>query len=112
MGYVGELYAFANVQTINAMPGMPEVVYKHFKVIGRVQGVFFRANTQRQARLLKLTGWVRNCPDGSVELVACGTEKALKVLSEWLQKGPDLARVDRVIVDEAESADYRDFEIR
>lgn len=91
---------------------MPEIVYKHFKVIGRVQGVFFRANTQRQARLLKLSGWVRNCSDGSVELVACGSEKALADLSEWLHKGPDLARVDRVIEKEAENEDYSDFDIR
>lgn len=91
---------------------MPEIAYKHFKVIGRVQGVFFRANTQRQARLLKLTGWVRNCPDGSVELVACGSEQSLADLSKWLHKGPDLARVDQVIENEAENEDYSDFTIR
>lgn len=65
-------------------------------VRGRVQGVYFRASTQREARRLGLTGWVRNRPDGSVEIVAEGEEVAIRELFGWAQKGPSAARVDRV----------------
>jgi acylphosphatase len=65
-------------------------------VRGRVQGVFFRASVQREARRLGLTGWVKNHPDGSVEFVAEGEEQELKELFGWAQRGPSAARVDRV----------------
>ena len=63
---------------------------------GRVQGVFFRASMQREAKRLGLTGWVRNLQDGSVECVAEGEEQELKELLGWAQRGPGGARVDRV----------------
>ena len=65
-------------------------------VVGRVQGVFFRASAQREARRLGLTGWVRNRPDGSVELVAEGEDESLREFLGWVQRGPTSARVDRV----------------
>lgn len=65
-------------------------------VRGRVQGVFFRATAQREARRLGLTGWVRNRADGSVELLAEGEEGALRDLVTFCQKGPAPARVERV----------------
>ena len=65
-------------------------------VRGRVQGVYFRASTQREARRLGLTGWVKNRPDGSVEIVAEGEEISIRELYGWAQKGPSAARVDRV----------------
>jgi acylphosphatase len=65
-------------------------------VRGRVQGVYFRASTQREARRLGLTGWVKNRPDGSVEIVAEGEEVSIRELYGWAQKGPSAARVDRV----------------
>lgn len=67
-----------------------------FLVSGRVQGVFFRASTQEQAQRLGLTGWVRNLPDGSVELVACGEAPTLAALESWLWQGPPSARVESV----------------
>ena len=85
---------------------------KQFKVIGKVQGVSFRAFTQRQARLLNLTGWVRNNSDGSVELVACGSEDSLTSMEAWLHDGSDWARVDQVLVEEVECIDFDNFEIR
>ena len=85
---------------------------KQFKVTGRVQGVSFRAFTHRQARLLNLTGWVRNNPDGSVELVVCGSEDSLTSLEAWLHDGSDWARVDQVLVEEVECEDFDNFEIR
>jgi acylphosphatase len=63
---------------------------------GRVQGVFFRAAAQREARRLGITGWVKNRADGSVEVLAEGDEDAIKELSMWAQHGPSAARVDHV----------------
>jgi acylphosphatase len=65
-------------------------------VKGRVQGVYFRASAQREARRLGLTGWVKNRADGSVEILAEGEEVAIRDLYGWAQKGPGAARVDRV----------------
>lgn len=65
-------------------------------VRGRVQGVYFRASAQREAKRLGLSGWVRNRPDGSVEILAEGEEDSIRDLYGWAQKGPGAARVDRV----------------
>jgi acylphosphatase len=70
----------------------------HLFVRGRVQGVFFRASTQREAKRLGLTGWVKNRPDGGVEILAEGEEDALKELIGWANRGPSAARVERVDV--------------
>ena len=67
-------------------------------VRGRVQGVYFRAAAQREARRLGLTGWVRNRQDGSVDVCAEGEEDALKELVAWANRGPSAARVERVDV--------------
>jgi len=68
----------------------------HVIVRGRVQGVFFRASTQREAKRLGLTGWVKNRPDGGVEVLAEGEEDGLKELIAWANRGPSAARVERV----------------
>lgn len=65
-------------------------------VSGRVQGVFFRASTRRQAQRLGLTGYARNIADGSVEVLACGEVSAVEALQQWLQLGPSAARVSEV----------------
>jgi acylphosphatase len=65
-------------------------------VHGRVQGVFFRDFTRRQAWALGLTGYVRNLGDGTVEMVAEGPEDALQRLLERIGVGPSSARVDKV----------------
>ena len=67
-----------------------------FNVRGRVQGVFFRASTRNEAQRLGLTGYAKNLPDGSVEVLACGTLPALDELERWLHAGPPAARVDAV----------------
>ncbi|HSE12790.1 MAG TPA: acylphosphatase [Rudaea sp.] len=67
-----------------------------FVVGGRVQGVFFRASAREEALRLGLTGYARNLPDGTVEVVACGDDAALAQLERWLGRGPPLARVTRV----------------
>lgn len=65
-------------------------------VYGRVQGVAFRYYTQARARQLQLAGWVANRPDGTVRVVAEGSEGMLKELAAWLSNGPPAAHVDYV----------------
>jgi len=88
------------------------VVRAHVYISGRVQGVFFRANTLRVARSLGLKGFVRNLPDGRVEAVFEGEEEAVKKAIEWCHRGPPLARVVKVEVRwEEPRGDYDDFYI-
>lgn len=68
----------------------------HCIISGRVQGVFYRAATQEKAMQLGLTGWARNCEDGTVEVQACGPAERVAALKEWLWKGPRDANVDNV----------------
>ena len=68
----------------------------HLVIRGQVQGVYFRASAQREARQLGLTGWVRNRPDGAVEIIAEGEEDQVKDLLNWSQRGPSTARVDNI----------------
>jgi len=68
----------------------------HLVVRGRVQGVFFRATAQREARQNGLTGWVKNRPDAAVEMVVEGEEDNVKDFLAWAQHGPSTARVDKV----------------
>jgi acylphosphatase len=69
------------------------------RISGRVQGVFYRASTEREARALGLHGWVRNCPDGTVELVAEGSRPACEALLEYCRHGPPAARVQAIEAD-------------
>lgn len=68
----------------------------HLVVQGRVQGVYFRASTQKEAQRLGVRGWVKNRPDGSVEITAQGSEQTLKEFIAWAHRGPSAARVDHV----------------
>lgn len=70
----------------------------HLKIAGHVQGVGFRYSMCKEARGLRLAGWVRNCSDGSVEAVAEGDDQALQQLVAWARHGPAGARVDSVSV--------------
>lgn len=83
------------------------------RVDGLVQGVFFRASTQAKANALGLTGWVRNTPDGAVELQAQGPEQAISELLAWCRHGPPAARVRDVAVHaETPIPGEQDFDIR
>jgi len=66
-----------------------------FRIEGRVQGVWFRESTRREAEPLGITGYAKNMPDGSVEVLACGEPGALDQLARWLEQGPPLAQVER-----------------
>ena len=84
----------------------------HIIVKGRVQGVYFRANTQKQASKFNLKGLVRNLPDNSVEIIAQGDSDALQQLITWCHKGPLLAKVSEVIVNpHNQQGEFSDFEI-
>ena len=71
----------------------------HAVVYGLVQGVNFSYYTQLNAQALHLTGWVRNRPEGTVEVLAEGPRPALEQLLAFLSEGPSHARVDRVDVE-------------
>jgi acylphosphatase len=81
-------------------------------VTGRVQGVFFRAWTRDEARRLRVSGWVRNCPDGSVEAHLEGDEAVVQSLIDKLRDGPPGARVDRVETRDAEPENLSGFDVR
>ncbi|MGD0279611.1 MAG: acylphosphatase [Smithella sp.] len=82
-------------------------------VSGRVQGVFFRAETQREATNLNLTGWVRNKADGRVEALLEGEDKNVDKMLEWCRKGPPAARVENVIVtEEPYTGEFNNFTIK
>ncbi len=82
------------------------------KIFGRVQGVAFRWYTQKTARALGLKGWVRNRPNGSVQLVAEGSNDALTAMRMWADHGPDHACVERVEEFRSEAAgNFVTFEI-
>ena len=82
----------------------------HFKIVGQVQGVGFRYTMCREARRLRLAGWVRNCNDGSVEAVAVGDDGALQRLVEWTRHGPAGARMDSLQVNTATTAQAGDVD--
>jgi acylphosphatase len=63
---------------------------------GRVQGVWFRDSTHREAIALGVSGWVKNRPDGTVEVLAEGPEDQVKKLVSWCHRGPRAAEVYRV----------------
>lgn len=81
-------------------------------ISGRVQGVWFRANTRDKAEELGLTGWVRNTFDGNVEAVFEGEEDAVREMISWCRRGPPLAHVSDVKVDyERFTGEFQGFRI-
>jgi acylphosphatase len=87
------------------------MICKRMVVKGLVQGVYFRASTQQKAEELGVRGEVRNLADGSVEIVACGTEEQLQELLNWCRVGPRHAAVEQVIVSDLPEQDFKGFSI-
>ncbi len=83
-------------------------IARHVRIVGRVQGVFFRAWSVEQANELGVTGWVRNCPDAHVE----GDERAVEQMIERLRRGPPAAQVEDVRLWDVEPCEFEGFEVR
>lgn len=82
-------------------------------ISGKVQGVYYRASAARTAADLGVTGYAKNLPDGSVELVAEGSQTELESLRQWCKKGPPAADVDRVDATESPATgEFTSFDIR
>lgn len=81
------------------------------KVTGRVQGVSFRAWTREKARELGIAGWIRNCPDGSVEAHLEGDEEKVRWLIDLIGEGPPGSRVDNVRSDRVNIEDLIRFDV-
>jgi acylphosphatase len=77
---------------------------------GRVQGVFFRDSMQREAQHLKVSGWVRNRSDGTVEAAVQGEPAAVDAIVRWAQRGPQHAQVERIEI-EPDVGSYANFEV-
>lgn len=87
-------------------------IARHVLVMGRVQGVFFRGWTEEQAERLGVNGWVRNCPDSSVEVHLGGEDAAVNWLIDLIGDGPPSARVANVRVSDAPMEGLTSFEVR
>ncbi len=85
---------------------------RRFLVSGKVQGVWFRESTRREAARLGLNGSASNLPDGRVEVVAVGSAKDIDQLSVWLRHGPAMARVDKVVEETIDDPGLSGFTIR
>jgi acylphosphatase len=82
------------------------------RVRGRVQGVFFRGETEGRALSLGLAGWVRNEPDGTVRAVFEGPRERVESMVDWCRRGPRGARVDDVDVEWSEPQSLDGFRVR
>lgn len=89
------------------------IKHYHLLISGRVQGVSYRFNAWQQAKQLELTGWVRNLPDGRVEMYIEGDADRLDNMIKWAQTGPRFATVTDMAINEKTSRnEYSDFQIR
>jgi acylphosphatase len=85
----------------------------HVYISGRVQGVFFRAETHRTAKSFNLVGWVRNMADSRVEALFEGKDKNIDKMLEWCHIGPPAARVEEVLTEEEPyTGEFDDFSIK
>ncbi len=85
----------------------------HAIIFGKVQGVFFRDSTLHTANELKLVGWVRNLPNGSVEVIAEGSHDSLESLLNFLRVGPPQAHVEQVAADwQLATSEFSSFTVR
>lgn len=82
-------------------------------VSGKVQGVYYRASTEKEASRLGLSGYARNLPDGRVEIVAEGSREGLRQLHQWCQEGPPAAKVSAIDIEEQRAnGEFQTFGVR
>jgi acylphosphatase len=84
-------------------------ISRQIKVIGRVQGVFFRQSTLQKAMELGIKGWVKNESDGSVLAEIEGNQNEILEMVTWLKSGPPLAKVENFLITEQEEKGYQNF---
>lgn len=84
---------------------------KHLRISGRVQGVGFRYSMLREAERLGVSGWVRNCHDGTVEAIVDGPKDAVQALLDWSNHGPPAARVKNVSITDT-TGSFLGFDLR
>ena len=87
-------------------------VRRRVRASGRVQGVFFRDSTRREAERRGVAGWVSNCADGSVEAVFEGPPDAVSAMVDFVRAGPGHASVSDVDVSHEEPEGLSSFDIR
>lgn len=88
------------------------MINRQLTIKGKVQGVSFRIETMKMAGLLKVTGYVKNLPDGSVYVEVEGDEANVFNLIDYCHHGPELAEVEHLSVRENALVGYKSFEIR
>lgn len=82
-------------------------------ITGRVQGVFFRAETKKTADRLGINGYVKNLSDGSVEAVIKGDSASVSQMIEWCRKGPPISKVQSVETEKISSvSNFNTFDVR
>jgi len=92
---------------------MENKVRAHIFVSGRVQGVRFRESTYQKAQKLGVFGWVKNLPDGRVEIVSEGDKEDVQKLIKWAKGGPIFAKVNNIeVLQEECKEEFGNFEIR
>jgi len=92
---------------------MSEKVRVYIIVSGQVQGVFFRDYTQKKAQSLEITGWVKNLPDGRVEVVLEGRKERINQMIDCIKAGPPLAKVTNLEIEwQKYQEEFDHFEIR
>lgn len=84
----------------------------HCVITGRVQGVWYRAWTEKEAQSLGLDGWVRNLPDGSVEALFSGPEETVRDMISRCRSGPPLAQVSGITESPADRPKEKGFVVR
>ncbi len=95
------------------MTGVGQMKRVKLIITGDVQGVFYRHNVVKEAKMLELTGWCRNEADGSVFIIAEGEDKAVDKLVKWTKSGSPLSTVENVeITEEKPTGLEKAFEIR
>ncbi len=89
----------------------PEPVCRRLLIVGRVQGVWYRASAKTEAERLGLTGWTRNLRDGSVEAVVAGAPGAIDDFIDWARQGPPKAQVERIEISAADAPPEPGFHV-
>lgn len=100
-------------EVVNKMKNINGKVGAHILVSGRVQGVAFRYYARNIASQLGVGGWIKNLPDGKVELLVEGSKNSVEEMVEWCKRGPRMAEVEDIEVDWLPySGKYNEFQLK